>query len=221
MCRNRSRVTLSLRAVAACGFASVSGFALTCFLCGATLVGCGPEWDAAFAQTQPAATATAKPAKSGDPDREPTPEEVARMIEPNVLGVSCFYDPFNPWIWNEDHTQVRGVKIGAMFLLGPESTGVFGDGIILPKLFVSYRNEQGKRAYKLVKEWSFDVDQAMPFRAKRRTRWGWGYALFLPWGDIDLAGRDVRITVSFKRADGLLISGSKKDFRVPRPEDQS
>ncbi len=140
------------------------------------------------------------------------------MLEPNVLGISCLYDGFNPWMWNTDHSQVRGVKIGALFLLGPKSTGVFGDGVIHPRLFVSTRDEKGKVIYRLVKEWTYDVGQAMPFRSKRETRWGWGYALFLPWGDIDLGGRDVRLTVSFERADGVVISGSKKDFRVPKPD---
>ncbi|MBI4581793.1 MAG: hypothetical protein HY718_19005 [Planctomycetes bacterium] len=151
---------------------------------------------------------------------QPTPEEVARMIEPNVLGVKCFYDPRNPWIWNIEHTQVRGVRIGALYLLGPKSTGVFGDGVIHPRLFVAYHDEQGKLQYKLVKEWTLDVQQAMPFRAKRRSDGGWGYSLFLPWGDLNLAGREIRLTVSFERTDGIVISGSKKDFRVPRPDSQ-
>jgi hypothetical protein len=150
--------------------------------------------------------------------REPTPAEVARMIEPNVLGISCFYDPFNPWMWNNEHTEVHGIKIGSLFLLGANSTGVFGDGVIHPRLYVGYRDENARQQYKLVKEWTFNVDQARPFRAKRRTRWGWGYALFLPWGDLKLTGRDIRITVTFERTDGIVISGNKKDFKVPRPD---
>lgn len=149
---------------------------------------------------------------------DPTPDEVARMLEPNVLGVSCFYDPLNPWIWNSQHMQVRGVRINALYLRGPNYTGVFGDGVIRPRLYVLTRDEQGKQEYRLLKEWTFDVNQAMPFRAKRRMTAGWGYALFLDWGDLNLTGRNVRLTINFERTDGVVISGSKKDFRVPKPD---
>lgn len=146
---------------------------------------------------------------------EPTPAEVARMLEPNVLGISCLYDPFNPWIWDLDRTYVRGVKVGALYLLGPKSTGVFGDGVIRPRLTVAQRNEKGEIEQVLVKEWALDVEEAMPFRAKKRSRWGWGYGLFLTWGDINLMGRDIRLTVTFERSDGYVITGTRKDFRVP------
>jgi hypothetical protein len=156
---------------------------------------------------------------SGKDDPAPTPAQVARMIEPNVLGIACLYDPFSPWIWNTEHTQVKGVRIAALYLLGPNSTGVFGDGTIHPRMYLAYKDAQGKLDYKLIKEWSFDTQQAMPFRAKKRVRWGWGYGLFLPLGDMDLTGKDIRLTVSFERIDGLVITGNKKDFRIPaKPE---
>ncbi|HOA72911.1 MAG TPA: hypothetical protein PL151_07460 [Phycisphaerae bacterium] len=160
-------------------------------------------------------SAQASPSAS-PPGREPTPEEVARMLEPNVLGVSCFYDPFNPWIWNTEGTVVRGIRINALYLRGPNYTGVFGDGIIRPKLYVCRRNEQGEVEPQLVKEWSFDVEEAMPFRCKRRVEAGWGYALFLNWGDLDLSNQIIRLIVQFERRDGIVISGSHKEFRVPK-----
>jgi hypothetical protein len=152
------------------------------------------------------------------PGHEPTPEEITRMLEPNVLGVSCFYDPFKPWIWNTEHTRIRGIKVSALYLRGPNHTGVFGAGIIRPQLFMSYRDEKGAVQSKLIKEWVYDVDQAMQFRAKTRRRAGWGYALFLDWGDLDLSGKHVRLTISFERTDGVVISGSKKEFRVPKSD---
>jgi hypothetical protein len=184
------------------------------FLLGAVLFGC--QQNSLSPQAQPVQASMAM----GEPDRPPpTPQQVALMLEPNVLGVSCFYDPINPWLWNTEHTVVRGIKINALYLRGPNYTGVFGNGVIRPKLLVSSRDEQGKIQYKLVKEWSFDVNQAMPFRAKKRMKAGWGYALFLNWGDMDLTGRSLRLIVNFERADGIIISGSKKDFRVPKSND--
>lgn len=152
-----------------------------------------------------------------DQATQPTPDQVAHMLEPNVLGVSCFYDPFDPWIYNEDRTRIRGIRISALYLRGPNYTGVFGDGIIKPRLYVAYRDEAtGERKYQMVKEWAFDVEQAMPFRSKRETRAGWGYCLFLDWGDLPLEGRSIRLLVTFERKDGLSIGSSKKDFRVNR-----
>jgi hypothetical protein len=82
---------------------------------------------------------------------------------------------------------------------------------------VAHRDEQGQVQFQLAKEWSLDVQQAMPFRSKKRAHAGWAYALFLNWGELDLQGRLVRLVVEFERADGLVVTGSKKDFRVPSP----
>jgi hypothetical protein len=184
------------------------------------LAGCqNPRNDASGApQSRPAPAIGDMPSqrKSGPPRKlDPKLEEVIRMREPNVVGISCLYDPFNPWLWNSERTHIKGVKVGALYLLGPESTGVFGDGVIRPRIYVLQRDQQGKADYKLLKEWSFNTQEAIPFRAKRRTRWGWGYGLFLSWGDLDLTGRDIRLIVNFERLDGLVIAGNKKDWRVP------
>ncbi len=154
--------------------------------------------------------------ETGPAARSLPPDQIAQMLEPNVLGVSCFYDPFNPWLWNEDRSKVRGIVIGALYLQGPDSKGVFGDGIIRPKMYVAQRDEKGERKWTLLKEWDFDVQKAMPFRSKRLVRPGYGYSLFLSWGDeFDLSGREIRLIVSFERSDGLTVGSSKKDFRVP------
>ncbi|HOQ88125.1 MAG TPA: hypothetical protein PLQ89_20670, partial [Phycisphaerae bacterium] len=55
-----------------------------------------------------------------------------------------------------------------------------------------------------------------PFRCKRRVEAGWGYALFLNWGDLDLSNQIIRLIVQFERRDGIVISGSHKEFRVPK-----
>lgn len=188
-------------------YAVRAGAALTL---AAFLSGCAQ--DGASPQTRPA-----QQQSNWQGNSEPTPDEVARMLEPNVLGVTCFYDPFNPWIWNTEHTHVRGIKINALYLRGPNYTGVFGDGTFRPKLYVEVRDERGNKTPKLIKEWTFDVNQAMPFRAKKRMKAGWGYALFLDWGQMDLSGQSLRLTIEFERSDGIVISGSNKSFRVPKP----
>jgi len=147
-----------------------------------------------------------------------SPAQVAQLLEPNVVGVAAIYDPFNPWIRSENKTAVRGAKIGALYLIGPEGKGIFGDGVIRPKLFLGKRGPLGKITWgdRPAKEWAFSVEQAIPFRSKRRNAFGWGYSLFLDWRDMDFAGKDIRIVISFERGDGAVVTSDSKDLRVPQ-----
>ena len=57
---------------------------------------------------------------------------------------------------------------------------------------------------------------SLPFRSKRQTIVGYGYRFHLFWDDeLDLAGKDIRVTVVFERLDGRLIHSGQKEFRVP------
>ncbi len=146
------------------------------------------------------------------------PQQVAAMREPNVLGVAAFYDPFDPWLWTESHEKPRGIIIKALYLQGPNAKGVFGDGVIRPRLYVRELNDRGEVNWILVKEWTFTVEDAVPFRSKKQSEMGWGYRLHLPWEDLArLAGREVRMVVEFDRIDGRRVTSGKKDFRVPAP----
>jgi len=150
-------------------------------------------------------------------DQKPTPQQVADMLEPNVNGVIAFYNGINPFLWTEDVSAPLGIAINALYLVGPEGTGVFGDGIIRPKMYAAERRPDGTREWKLIKEWAYDVEQAKGFRSTKKTTGGWGYRLHLAWGDLDLCGREIRLVVSFERnIDGIVVPSRKKDFRVPR-----
>ena len=84
---------------------------------------------------------------------------------------------------------------------------VFGDTINTAARMENYsepmRINISQATHRLIKEWAFDVEQAMPFRAKKKSRWGWGYGLFLTWNDLDLRGKEVRLVITFERADGF------------------
>jgi hypothetical protein len=131
--------------------------------------------------------------------------------------VAAYYPPYNPWVWNDTRTHVRGIVISALYLEGPNVLGVFGDGIIRPRLYVLGEDGDKNSKPQLVKEWSFEPEEAMPFRSKKRTMLGRGYRLHLIWGDeLDLSGKDIRMVVVFERRDGVLLYSGKKDFQVPR-----
>ncbi len=164
------------------------------------------------------AAAGCGPEPASQPARHsPSAGDIAAMSEPNITQVAPIFDPFNPWIYNEDRSEIRGLVIGALYLLGPRSKGAFGDGIIRPRLYVAQRLPDGSRKWRPVKEWSFTPEQAMPFRAKRETAFGWGYRLYLRWDDIqeDLHGQEIRLIVSFERRDGVTVGSDAKDIRVP------
>lgn len=145
------------------------------------------------------------------------PDQVARMAEPDVTAIYASYDPYESWILTDDRARVRGIKIGALYLIGKEGKGVFGKGVIRPRLYLREEDPDGQISYRLIKQWSFDMQEAMPFRSKRKTLVGWGYSLFLTWDDlqVDLTGEDIRIVVGFERADGIRIGSRGTNFRVP------
>lgn len=144
-------------------------------------------------------------------------QEVARMpTEPSVVSIVAFYKSTAPWLWNADRTRVSGIYVSALYLLGPKGLGVFGDGIIRPRMFVVETGKDGKRQTKLVKEWAFNVEEAVPFRAKEKKTLGWGYGLPLPFGHLDVSGREIQMVICFERSDGRLVTSSKQTFLVPK-----
>ncbi len=156
------------------------------------------------------------PPKAPPPGTRLTYDQLVRVpLEKNITSISVYYDPYNPWIRNDDRSKIIGLVLNALYLRGPDSLGAFGDGVIRPRLYV-LEMVDGKETPKLAKEWSFDVDQAMGWRSKARTVQGWGYGPRLLWKDeLDLHGKQIRVTISFERTDGMVIHSREKDFPVP------
>jgi hypothetical protein len=135
--------------------------------------------------------------------------------EPNVMRTVALYDQYACWMRNEDKTRITGIYVGAVYLLGPEGKGVFGDGVIRPKLYIMEKNEEGQKVPRLAKEWSFNVEEAMMFRAKEKRAWGWGYGLPLGLGGVDIEKKEIQLVISFERSDGARCSSAPKYFLVP------
>ncbi len=156
------------------------------------------------------------PGRNGAADDLSDAEKVRHMpTEPNVVNIAVFYNPYSPWIWNENKSKIRGIYVGGLYLLGPGGKGVFGDGVICPKLYVLQKDPGGKKTPVLAKEWSFTVEKAIPWRAKQKRDLGWGYGLPLDWGDLDLSGQEISMIITFERSDGLIVSSGKKHYNVP------
>ena len=90
-----------------------------------------------------------------------------------------------------------------MFLIdGATGRGLFGEGTIVVDLYRIGVDEEGNEATTKVHEWTFDAERAVPFRSKQRTALGWGYQLRLHWEDLDVAGQEIELRISFRRPDG-------------------
>jgi len=137
--------------------------------------------------------------------------------EPRITGVRVIHPSVAAWQWTEDKQRIRGIKVGPVYLVGPEGKGVFGDGIIRPKLYRLQRTPDHRVVPELIKEWSFTVEEAIPLRIKKPYIAGWAYGLPLVWDDFDLlvGVREVRLVVEFERSDGHIVSSSRKDLQVP------
>lgn len=158
------------------------------------------------------------PAKDSLAPVKATASETERMTaDPTVTRVVAYYDPFNPWMWDESRSQVKGIVVNRLYLAGgTDGLGVFGDGTIRPRVFILDNDRTNPKPPRLLKEWSFNVEQALPFRRTTRSVQGQSYSLPLAFDPgTDLAGKEVRIIVTFERSDGMVVQSGKKDFRVP------
>ena len=148
------------------------------------------------------------------------PARIAQApLEPNVIEIATFFsaNPFGPV---GGSSTPGGFRIGALYLMAPNeqgrSVGVFADGIIHVYLYAVEKDAEGKPTRRLVRDWTYDPVQAMPYRAKKATVLGYGYQLHCVWGDADVLGKDVEIEVHFARKDGRLITSTAKAFKVPK-----
>lgn len=154
------------------------------------------------------------------PDDAMTHAAARIPTEPNVVSAVAFYKSMSPWLWNADQTKVSGIYVSALYLLGPKSLGVFGDGTIRPRMFVVEPGKDGRKHTRQIKEWSFNVEEAIPFRAKEKRTLGWGYGIPLGFGDdLDVSGREIQMVICFERNDGRLVTSSKQTFLVPQSKE--
>lgn len=139
------------------------------------------------------------------------------MDRPDIIRVSTFYNSQRLWLnFDNPPTDVpQGLKF-TVFLTGTQSElGVFGDGTLHMDMFRIDYNPDGEPTRTPVRHWSFNTQEAMPYRGKRPTRYGQGYGFRIPWGDVNVHGKEIQVTVSFERLDGTIVHGQPKGLKVP------
>jgi hypothetical protein len=152
---------------------------------------------------------------SVDPMRQ---HPIAKVpLDPDIIRVVKFFS-ISPWI-NFDPNNSRkpgGFAVEALYLVSARTErGAFGDGIIRVIMTAVDRDEKGKKVVREVQRWSFDPEEALPYRLKEKQVLGYGYQLRCNWGDADVLGKEIAIRVEFERRDGRVITGQANHFLVP------
>lgn len=137
-------------------------------------------------------------------------------VHRDIVSVNTFYIA-KPWLnFDVPPTNIPGGLKFALYTTGANSArGVFGDGTIHIDMY-RVETEAGietKRSH--VRRWSFNTEQAYPYRAKREVRFGRGYGFRLDWRDSDVLGKEIMIVASFERLDGRIIYSQPKYLKVP------
>jgi hypothetical protein len=131
------------------------------------------------------------------------------------------YPPTDPWLRDEEG-RVNGMRTRVYFLpaAGEQQVpkGIFVPGTIHAALYVLFPRPDGSYERQLAHEWDFNERGAEGFRIRRPSVMGQSYGLILRWPmELDLAGREIQITLSYQRSDGEAIARRGTRFRVPLP----
>jgi hypothetical protein len=152
-----------------------------------------------------------RPAQS-DPERiakAPTISDIVRVLP--------FYD-LAPWLTHPEAESFKplGIRIRSLFLISDKTQkGVFGDGTLRMVLY-RIRREPGEPPIRQkVHEWSFDPEQAVPYRVAKETFLGYGYQFDLVWPeDLQLGGSELALVIEYLRSDGKVVRADPKYFKV-------
>jgi hypothetical protein len=123
-----------------------------------------------------------------------------------------------PWLqFSEKDAEIDGLAIASVYLIdGRTQKGVFAEGTLHVHLYRIDRDDEGFEMPIRVYEWSFDTEQAKPFRVKESYPLGWAYHPRLYWGDLYLGDQEIEVQILFERSDGRVMGSRGQRFRVPR-----
>lgn len=148
------------------------------------------------------------------------PQQTQRSfrVHDNIANVHRFFNKQAPWVnfKTPPTAEPQGMKITVYLSVPGKDMGVYGDGVILADLYEVIKQPEGEPLQNHLKNWAFDPDQAAVFHGDR-SRMGQPYFLILDWPELNLAGKEILIALSFKRKDGRLVKARPVRTKVPRP----
>jgi hypothetical protein len=146
--------------------------------------------------------------------------DVGPQLRDDIVAIQQ-YPPTDPWL-RDDEGRITGLRTRIYLLPAAREEevpkGVFVPGLIQASLYALTPRADGSYERQLVHEWSFDEREAAGYRISHPSVMGQSYGLLLRWpSNLDLAGREIQIMLSYQRKDGETIARRGTRFRVPLP----
>jgi len=144
---------------------------------------------------------------------------IARVpLDPDIVQVKKFFE-ISPWLSFDpnDSRKPGGFKVVVYLISAKTQRGAFGDGVIhiVMSLAETDPNDPRAKHFREVRRWSYDPQQALLYRAKKKTVLGYGYQLRCNWEDTDVLGKEIAIHVEFERKDGRILTSQPNYLRPP------
>jgi len=143
---------------------------------------------------------------------EPQPPRNRQSAE-YIYEVVCGY-PLNMWQSYDKAGDLNpeGFAFVMYLLSSTTGKGVHTDGCIRVSMYEINRGPEGISGRILAHEWLADTAD---LRERTPTSCGYGYDVYLHWGDLDVFGREVEIVVRYEAPDGRVVQSQTKPTRVP------
>jgi hypothetical protein len=159
---------------------------------------------------------TAGCAEPGPDGRQDWQLKEQNAQQDQVKQVVCF---FTQSMWQsfdaEGDRNPEGFKFTLYLLSARTGLGVLVDGLIRVKMYSVDRDEDNRIVRKLVQEWNMKTSD-LP-RAREQRAFGYAYVPYLYWGDIDVLGRQVEISVEYESPSGRVVRSQTTTHKVPAP----
>ncbi len=134
----------------------------------------------------------------------------------DIVSIYNYY-PQLPWIRNVDD-RITGIKTRTYFQSGRTGKGTFVPGEIAVELSLVVPRREGGFDRVLLHEWRFSERAAAGFRILRESMLGDSYGFALIWPDeLELMGHRIEVRFKYRRSDGRVIYGPRRQFKVPLP----
>lgn len=131
----------------------------------------------------------------------------------DVVAIHHFWKP-EPWRRVED--RAVGFTVPVYFVSAESQKGVFVSGKILIWLYELTPKPDGEFERECVHVWELDRAAALGFRVRKLSVMGYHYGFALTWPpNLDLAGKRIEVVFGYERADGQIVTGPARRFRVP------
>lgn len=153
-------------------------------------------------------------------DDAPAPTIDPTKIESrdDIVGVNQYWVQ-DPWIRDPSTNRVTGFMVATYFVSSATEKGAFVKGDILVTVNWLRTYSTGPVERTPLYQWELNESQSTGFRVRKKAVMGYYYGLVLKWPDnIDVAGKQIEIQISYRRASGgQVLKSTPRTFRIDPP----